>query len=437
VANRSENVVTVNDHRDSSVIRRVLMMCYFFPPLAVAGSVRSAAFASLLPTFGWEPTVLSVRHGKDAAHRQNTDSVAGVRVVRTAEWNLGRIVSFLQGVANRPFKLAGRPLKRNLFRQMLCVPDDQIAWLSTLPGYRLGKAADVVYVSCSPFSSALSGLLVKRLLGKPLVVDFRDPWLSNSHAHFSPYEKLWIRRLERLVIQGCSRLILNTNGAEAEYRRRYPSHAHKFVTIPNGYDELIPARPNPSNSPFRIVHVGAFYLNRTPTNLLHALVALNNPDIEFVHVGEDSHDFKGFIGRANMRILARVSRNEALEMMRTGSLLYLKQGQEPGLARSSSIASKTYEYLATGLPILADCPPGDNLEIVQKYASRSYVVKSGSVSELQEAIETAYAERQSVVPHIREEFVRDFDRGRLTGLLASLFDELVQYEALTRRDPSA
>ena len=38
-----------------------------------------------------------------------------------------------------------------------CLPDIQIAWLSSLRGAQLARSCDCVYASCSPFCSALSG----------------------------------------------------------------------------------------------------------------------------------------------------------------------------------------------------------------------------------------------------------------------------------------
>ena len=52
-------------------------------------------------------------------------------------------------------------------------------------------------------------------------------------------------------------------------------------------------------------------------------------------------------------MLPPVSREEALKLMQQASLLYLKQAVSDGIA----VAAKTYEYLATGLPVLAETIP--------------------------------------------------------------------------------
>ena len=99
-----------------------------------------------------------------------------------------------------------------------CLPDPQIAWLSTFRGLLLARHCDCLYASCSPFSSALSGCLIKLMTGTPLVLDFRDPWALNPHANRGAIQKQLLSWLERWVVGTCDVLILNTPGAERLYR---------------------------------------------------------------------------------------------------------------------------------------------------------------------------------------------------------------------------
>ena len=89
-----------------------------------------------------------------------------------------------------------------------------------------------------------------------------------------------------------------------------------------------------------------------------------------------------------------------------------------------AVAAKTYEYLATGLPILAEVPPGDNAEIVREYASTGYVVTSDIRADLRHAVERAYDARSQASVAIRPEFAKKFSRQELTRQLAVLFDRV-------------
>ena len=400
------------------------MVCYAYPPVAASGVTRSLAFSVNLKALGWEPTVLTVAESKDAWLRKHERVPEGIRIVRTREFNLHGAVELAHGATNRLWRLAGRELERNYFRELLCIPDAQIAWLSAARGIGLAKAHDAIYVSCSPFSSAVSGGIMKLVSGRPLVLDFRDPWSLNPHHDHIAFHRLIARREEKWAIELCDKLILNTPSAERMYRRTYPHFAGKMVTIPNGYDSLNPAPPPAPGSRFRIMHVGQFYRTRQPDLLLEALARIGNPDIEFVQLGGSVAALEQYRDKVSITVLESVPHREALNVMRTASLLYLKQGFEADVPEYAPIAAKTYEYLATGLPILAESPPGDNVDLIREYAAHSHIVTEPDASALEDAVLRAYAARHTAVPAISEAFVAKFSRQSLTEQLAGILEDV-------------
>jgi glycosyltransferase involved in cell wall biosynthesis len=401
------------------------MICYYFPPIVSSGVTRSFEFAKLLPQFGWEPLVLTVRHSKDPYVARNLgEDPKGIRVERTSEWNLARLADFLHACCVRVARLLRGNLRRNFFREYFCFPDSQVAWFSTIRAGRLARKCDLIYVSCSPFSSAISAAIAKRLTSRPLVVDFRDAWSLNPHAEHSGLHKMLIRKLERFVLGACDVLILNTAGAARLYANVYPNHREKIVTIPNGYDILTPVTGRPTDGDFQIMHVGSFYGSRSPDALLECLAEIKRDDIVFVQVGGSFESYDRFKNHVRIKVLPPIPRKEALELMREASLLYLKQGWEAGVSDYIAVGAKTYEYLATGLPILAEVPPGDNAELVKKYASAAYTVTTNSRSDLRRAVESAYAGRGRDNVAIHPEFARKLSRRELTRQLATVFDRL-------------
>ena len=403
------------------------MLCYYFPPIIASGTTRSIAFAQNLPSYGWEPLVLSVDQPKDPWVKTGGAPPEGIRVERSSEWNLGGLCDFFQGATSKAAGLIGIDLKTNHFRQLLCLPDQQIAWSSTTRGTELAKECDVVYASCSPFSSAVSARKIKAATGKPFVLDFRDAWTLNPHTKNSSVHMAVIRKMEKDSIRECDHLILNTQGALAVYRSTYPQWAEKMSCIPNGYDELTPveAKRDPAGV-YRIMHIGSFYGSRSPRLLLEALSELPDLQIEFIQVGGDFPERAEFEGRVKMTVHPAMPRAKALEMMAQASLLFLKQGWEPGVTDYIAVAAKTYEYLATGLPILADLPPGDNGDIVQKYAATAFVITSDDKAEMKAAIKKAYENRASIAPAVKPEFIADFSRTGLTEKLAGILNSVIR-----------
>lgn len=404
---------------DAQNPRRVLMLCYYYPPISAAGTHRSVGFVRWLRHFGWSPVVLTVDKSRIPWEPCTEQAPPDVEVVRSFEWDLQRVLVVLTGLWNRIRGLLRLPRRPSPFYAW-CLPDPQIAWLSTWRGALLARTCDCVYVSCSPFSSALSGCLIKLLTGTPLVLDFRDAWAPNPHVSHRPVRTWVLTRLEKWVVGTCDTLILNTPGAQRLYSQKYPTHAHKMTCVPNGFDELnLPTHDRRSDR-FVIMHVGDFYRARKPDRLLDALLAIGNPRIEFVQVGPVFDSYPQYRDRLSIRIIDRVPHAEAMALMRSASMLYLCQGWEGGLRSDVAVASKTYEYLATGIPILADCPPGDNADIIRRYAMRAWVPPSPSLEHLEKAVAEAYDSRERHRPEVSPAFVETFNRQRLTAELAAV-----------------
>lgn len=402
--------------------RRVLMLCYYFPPLQTAAVARSVGFARLLPEHGWSPTVLTVDRAHDSWGIAGRDAPVptDVCIERCREFNLDRPIALADGLLSRiAGRLRGRSVAGHWCRELLAMPDPQIAWRARGRGIELARQSDCIYVSCSPFSGIPIALDIRHRSGCPLVIDFRDAWSLNPHAPWkSRLYRRRIERLERRAIESAERIILNTTGALELYQRAYPEQAHRFVCIPNGYDALHPARQSADGDPFTIMHVGTLYGNRSPERVLAALAELDLPGARFVQVGPSHPALEAWRDRVDIEVTGQLDPAAALERMRSASVLYLRQGFEAGVRDYVAVAAKTYEYLATGLPVLAECPPGDNARLVARYAPGAQVVTEPDSGSIEDALRSLWGARGERVPAIDPDFVRDFDRRQLTGQLA-------------------
>ena len=397
--------------------KRVLMLCYYYPPVQTSGTARSVGFATRLPEFGWEPVVLSVRKPRDRWVSVAGEPGPDVPVHRTYEWDLTGLVDLLDAGASRLWRWGGRELRRHYFREVLGFPDPQTAWLSTLKGIGLARNCDVVYATCSPASSAVSAVLVGSVTKKPVVLDFRDAWGYDVGSFFSSGYLRALLSLERFVVGACDHLILNTDGALGLYVERYPQHEHKMSMVPNGYDRLTPA-PQREGRTFRVVHTGTFYAGRDPSPLIAALEAVNDQRVEFVHVGERYASLDSYAGPVRVVQTGVVSRDEALEALQSASALYLRQG--PG--NRIAVAAKTYEYLATGLPVIFQGPEGDNAAVVRRYGKGSLVVTHDAADVIERWMRERLSSDRTTSAEIDDEFGIRFDRRHLTAKLADILE---------------
>ena len=405
---------------------RILMVCYFFPPIRASAIARTLGFVNNLPKNGYTPVVLTVKSSKDkwGVVANNENIPKSIEVTRTYEFNLHRPIELLDTLVNKLFQLFSLKIRKYYFRENICIPDTQIAWIPVAKGVKQARECQCIYVSCSPFSSALYACMIKKITKKPLIVDFRDAWTLNPHSlNHTYFHRVMIRLMEKWVINTCDALLLNTNGALELYQDGYPSYQDKFYCIPNGYGKLnCPETIN--NEGFKIIHVGSFYGDRKPDELLDAISELDfKNNIEFIQVGANFVGYEKYTDKVNMTLTGPVNNEEALKIMASASLLYLKQGRENKIVSSIAVAAKTYEYISTGIPILCDCPKGDNVEIVEKYAMNSFIANEGSKEELKRLIHQAYNEKMTL-PELNKDFVTQYSRQALTTKLSDVIDKV-------------
>ena len=426
--------VTPENRKDASPDRaggdnKVLMVCYFYPPMRATGVTRSKEFVKHLPGFGWQPVVLSVKNPKDPWTTDfNEKTPSNVEVFRALELNIPRLLRILDGVREKLLKLFRQRPTVNYFHDRLGIPDHYFGWMPYFKGVRLARQCRCVYVSCSPFSAAISGLIIGLIARRPVILDFRDAWTLNPYMPHSNVHRIIARWQERWALKRSSKVILNTRGALDLYKKNYPEMAEKFTYIPNGYDELPEFNKDTSmNELFTIIHLGQFYGPRQPDLLLAALAKINNPSIQFVQVGKPFESLARFKDRVNIKVVPPLSHVDALAVMQSASLLYLKQGQVPGVGFHIAVAAKTYEYLATGVPILAECPPGDNADILREYAAQCHLLINPAEDDLEAAILEAFEKRHNKKKTwpVKPEFKEKFNRKNLTKELVEQIEYLL------------
>jgi len=373
-------------------MRRVLFIVYYFPPSGGAGVQRGLKFLRYLPDFGWEATVLTVPSGagfpvRDESLLAEIPDRVTVRRTRCPElYDLYRVLSGRRKEADieTASQSAGErgPLRRVLrgLRATLFIPDGRMLWrpFAVRAGRGLLRSAphDLIFSSGPPFTGHLIARSLHRWSGKPWVADYRDPW---TQATFYPRRPAWARaidlRLEAACVREAAATVVVGEGMAEEFRRRYPELApERFVVIPNGFDEAdFAAVPYRHPEEFRITHAGSLFLGRIPHAFFTVLKERMATDADFA--ARLRLCFAGRLDRDARRLLQsppfdRVSElpgylehPESVALLRKSRLLLLSTGTD-AQARSM-VTGKVYEYLASGVPILALAPPdGDAARLI-------------------------------------------------------------------------
>jgi glycosyltransferase involved in cell wall biosynthesis len=337
--------------------RRVLVLAYFFPPVAGAGAQRTLKFVCHLESLGWDATVVSTRSRLYRARDPSllADVPASTRVIRTRAFPLA---SRLGVVLHR--------LGLSRLRAFVVWPDNGLGWapfafLAAMRALRRDRP-DVLFSTSAPYGGHLAAAAVARLTGIPWVADFRDEWAANPHLADQPSALRALNaRAEGAITARATRVIVAADYFELT---GLPRNDPKRVEIVNGVDEDDLPRASSADPPagrFVLAHVGTLYDIQDPTPALRALAAL-------VRRGEIDGD------RLEVRLVGNVwltdfapppelgvtttgyvDHASALAEMHgaTALLLYVA-------GASLAPSGKLFEYLASGRPVLCVTRP-DNL----------------------------------------------------------------------------
>lgn len=231
-------------------------------------------------------------------------------------------------------------------------------------GWRVRRVdADVVVVSVPPFS-LLGAATMARDPPVPLILDYRDPW---SARHTPPLLARVTRTIERHAVRRAS--AVGYAGAPAfSYLliRRLRLSPNRVIWVPNGFDNAdidgmggAQARPERNGQPLRLVMNGYWYGRNGPGILSDALRRVGPAVARLTVIGGVSPPIATQLTPATGHPLVLVttrSRREFYERLEQADAAVVTIDHTSAVG--SRIPAKIYDYLATGVPVIAVCPPG-------------------------------------------------------------------------------
>jgi glycosyltransferase involved in cell wall biosynthesis len=434
------------------------MLAYHFPPVGGSGVQRSLRFARYLREFGYEPVVVT---GPGAQNGRYTPSDATLRD------------SVPAGIEVRRLGPEPRASSRSRFRleRWLRLPSRFTRWWVD-GAIAAGADADVdlIYASMYPWESSAAAAALSRSLSRPWVADLRDPWALDEMA---VYASALHRRLEigamRRALRTSSGVIMNTAAAKNEVERRFPE-LERVVAIPNGFDAdtFSGADPERGDDAFRIVHTGVLYLDlgrrhrrarrwrrllgssiddvdiitRSHLFLLEALERARRRDpeasagIELHLAGRLTDGDRELIRGAPVHAHGFLPYPQTIDLVRSADLLFLPMHDLPPGRRARIVPGKTYEYLASGRPILAAVPDGDARDLLRQVEHVHLTRPADSEAMAGAVLAEARAVREhGRAPSRRPALAAPFERRELTRRLAAVFDAVLDGEPRTGTFP--
>ena len=326
---------------------------------------------------------------------------------------------------------------------------------------------DVVLMTMSPFCLASLVGPLRSVTDARIVVDLRDPWALDYWPVYGTASRLRAqRRVMSNTLARVDGVIMNTPAARDDLTENFTdlmkSGLEERVTvITNGYtgEDFAGATGKSSSDRLQIMHAGTFHCEylyperslsgrlrgaikksrapidrkgRTPYFLLRAAFHLksNEPsifeDIEFQfdgHVDELLERSVADSGVAEKVTLeGYVPHEQTVRNMCSAGALFLPGAGLPPDVEDLIIPGKTYEYLASGRPIIAALPAGDARELLAQ-AGGDYPCEPCSVDSIVLALKRLHADwkagRCNDLLKVRAPVLASYERSVLAGELAS------------------
>lgn len=361
-----ENMVFARVSRKK--IRKVLLVAPEFKTSNLCG--KSEKIMTRVIEFqknGWDVILFSIRNKGQSKHEIIQLGTGEVKVFRFEV--LSRLLfgyekrmkgnSKFSSVLNFLFDVSNLPIVSNM-RALLSNHSISKSALKEARNIDSKECFDVIYASNMPNSMLTLGARIKKVTGKPLISEFREPWTENSH--FSSYLDF---KYERQVLDA-SDVIVTYEGVQMTYDHLKKYHnlpKCKFMRLrPIGYypEHFMKIKTN-NSSKFSISYGGSLFGIQNPITFLKGLSLfikknqIAKKDIEITFMGSWSSKYQKLANRLGiseyLRVLPYVEHSEYLRILASSTLLLLLV-ETSGKKSELSLPSKLWEYVALSKPIL-------------------------------------------------------------------------------------
>lgn len=433
--------------------RRVLLLAYHFAPIGGPGAQRAIKLSRDLPATGWRPIVVS---GPGLVGGPYTPADAGLASDVPAGTPIHRAAGSVPAAGSRAASLARWSATPSPFGRW---------WRRAALEAGLRAAAggvDAIVVTMSPFDGAAAAAELSRRLAVPWVADLRDPWALDEMITYPTalHRAREIRRMGR-DLSSAAAIVMNCDEARARVVARLRSvDAERVHVVTNGWDAAdFRAPPPPPPDGLRIVHTGTLHtaegrrhdergrlrrlaggaaairvLPRSHVYLLQALRLLRErepliaADVEVHLAGALTDADRAESGDLPVVHHGYLDHPDSVALLRSGDLLFLPMHDLPVGRRATIVPGKTYEYLATGRPLLATLPDGDARDLVGRMDAVS-VCRPTDVAAIAAVVADAVRAKRArgaSLPVVARPELERFERRRLAAQLGAILDEVAR-----------
>lgn len=421
-------------------MKKVLIITYYWPPTSGSGVQRWLKFAKYLPQFGYQPIIYTP---ENPAYPLRDESL--LKDISPDTIILKQPIKEAYGLIRPPSKNSKGDLPnvnndtvvakfKSWIRGNLFIPDPKISWVKPsiqfLKNYLTNNPVDTVITTGPPHSMHLIGLGLKQNLNIKWVADFRDPWSQFGDLldklHVSKTNRKKYAEQEQSVLENCD-IVLSTS--RHMHQRLQPFDHSKHRVITNGYDheDFASFQDRSPEGGLKIYHAGLLNHERHPISFWNALdnLSLQYPDLCLHLVGSDTGEVTPYIqGLSNLasRFLyeAHKTHSEVVKEYETSNILLLLVNNSEN--SNACIPGKTFEYLATGKPIICFAPKGSEVFSALQDPRHLLLNYSDSTAHIEDRLKGYFNYLSNdMQPSMKD---KSYSRRSLTSNLVDLLEEI-------------
>jgi glycosyltransferase involved in cell wall biosynthesis len=397
-------------------VKRLLLVSH--RPITQEGgpAARWRSLARRLPELGWELDLLSAPE-----RAGNVEFTANPRA-QTLTSRRATVMGAVGRATEPVFSLAGvRPEAMPL----------SMAWVhrGALGVRRRLRAGTyhLVVATGPPMAGLLAARAGRRGARPPLVVEFRDLWAGNPS--FDRRGGL-LGAIEAWTLRDAAAIVACTPEAADDLRRRHPAHADRVREISNGFEPELLERRNgtplpPSGEPLTILHSGTLVAGRPLTPLLRLLA--REPWRETFRLvlhgyltPPIANQVREFGVAARIEVLPPSDWADAVARIAGSDVGLVTQAR--GAGDATAVASKVYEYLALGKPVLCLSDGGATEALLRRLGADELCARLDDERSIVQALERLRDRR--VTPPLDPAALAPYDRHALASQMAHLLDEM-------------
>jgi glycosyltransferase involved in cell wall biosynthesis len=241
----------------------------------------------------------------------------------------------------------------------------------------LRNEIDLIHASSPPSVDLMAGYLASKISKKPLLLEFRDPWVRSVESRvnsfywqYSPSGR-FLKKVEEKLCKHARQIVVTNPKIKDELLRLHQLPDNKIHVVYNGADleEFENVEPEKFDK-FTVTYFGVIHLSRALDKMIEALPYLN--DVQFILLGNGPHVNKlkslaRELGVKGMvKFLGTVPEKNMIRILLASDVFFISLDDRPDL--HYLLPSKIFQAMAAGKPIIAIGPRNGDLEnIINKH----------------------------------------------------------------------